>query len=545
MDLPEEKKSAPEDSKREPCAEFQDANALLHTAMNCIPAGIAIVDAPKGRLRYVNDTGLEIGGVTRDEVAGIEIEHYMDIWKFFDMDGHEVGLEDFPLVRAIMTGETLNRELVCRSIKGEERIVLFNAAPVRNECGEIKAGIVIFTDLTEHKRSEAERKRLEEQLQQAQKMESIGRLAGGVAHDFNNMLSVIIGQSELGLMRLDPGNRVRANLAEILETAKRSAELTRQLLAFARKQTVIPELLDINEKISGTLKIIERLIGENIELCWRPGEGVWRIRMDTSQLDQVLSNLCLNARDAIDGNGSIVIETANRMIDEHFAAAFPEARPGEYVCLSVTDSGVGMDSETQSLIFEPFFTTKKRGKGIGLGLAMVYGAVRQNNGFIDVSSEPGRGTRFSVYLRRHEGEMKKTVPAALDETSPPRGGETILIVEDEPAILNFTSDILRQLGYTVIEADTPGKALALAGEYAGKIDMLITDVIMPEMNGRELSEGMISIFPGIKCIFMSGYTDDVIADHGVLLEGAHFISKPFSLASLAKKLREVLDIRGI
>ncbi len=396
-------------------------------------------------------------------------------------------------------------------------------------------------DITERKKAEEEKAQLESRLQQAQKMESIGRLAGGVAHDFNNMLTVIMGHAQLGLMHMDPDHPICADLQEISKSAERSADLTRQLLAFARKQTVAPKVLNLNETVTEMLKMLQRLIGEDIKLDWQPALEIWQIRMDPSQIDQILANLCVNARDAIAGTGRITIETANRTIDKEYCSVNLEAMSGEYVCLSVSDSGSGMDKETLTHIFEPFYTTKELGKGTGLGLATVYGAVKQNNGFINIYSEMGQGTTFSIYLPRDISSSKRLALSESDKAPVPRGQETILLVEDEPAILNITSIMLERQGYTVLKADTPGEAIRLAREHSAEIQLLMTDVIMPEMNGRDLAKNLLTLYPHMKRLFMSGYTADVIATHGVLEEGVHFIQKPFALPTMAAMVREVLD----
>jgi CheY-like chemotaxis protein len=371
-------------------------------------------------------------------------------------------------------------------------------------------------------------------------MESVGRLAGGVAHDFNNMLSVIIGYSELAMSQLSTADPLFASMQQIRKAAGRSADLTRQLLAFARKQTVSPKVLNLNECVESMLKILRRLIGEDIDLAWLPGAKIWPVSIDPSQIDQILANLCVNARDAISGVGRITIETHAQNIDDYYCASHPDAAPGEHVVLSVSDNGSGMDKETLDNLFEPFFTTKESGKGTGLGLATVYGIVKQNSGFINVYSEPGFGTTFKIYLPRHTVDIKPTqeetpaLPASL-------GNETILLVEDEAAILDIEKLMLESLGYLVLKASTPTEAIHAAGEHAGGIQLLITDVIMPEMNGSELAKNLISLCPGIKILFISGYTGDIIAHHGVLDEGMHFIQKPFSIEGLAFKVREALD----
>lgn len=390
------------------------------------------------------------------------------------------------------------------------------------------------------KRSEDERSLLEAQLHQAQKLESVGRLAGGVAHDFNNMLGVIIGHASLGLIKTDPTHPLHNHLVEINNAAERSADLTRQLLAFARKQAIEPKVLDLNDTISGMLKMLQRLIGEDIHLCWQPGSKLWQVKMDPSQIDQILANLCVNARDAIDTAGKIFIETGNISIDKAYSINHTEALEADYVWLSVSDDGSGMDKETLTHIFEPFFTTKDPGKGTGLGLATVYGIVKQNDGFVNVYSEPGSGTTFTIYIPRHIGKFVQE-PTEGVLIQPPCGNETILLVEDEPAILEMTSLMLRGLGYTVLSASTPSEAVRMVREHDDAIHLLLTDVVMPEMNGRNLVTNLTTIYPGLKCLFMSGYTADVIAHHGVIDQGLHFIQKPFPLQTLASKVREVLE----
>ena len=391
--------------------------------------------------------------------------------------------------------------------------------------------------INERKRAEEVKSQLEEQLQQTQKMESVGRLAGGVAHDFNNMLGVILGHASLALMETDQSHPLFANLEEIRKAAERSADLTRQLLAFARKQTIAPKVLDLNETVNGMLKMLQRLIGEDIHLVWQPADKLWPVKADPSQIDQILANLCVNASDSISDIGKISIETANCSIDENYTSSHAEALPGEYVSLAVSDDGSGIDKETMLHIFEPFFTTKDAGDGTGLGLATVFGAVKQNNGFINVYSEPGMGTTFTIYLPRHFGNTEQT---QTEVSLLPRGQETILLVEDELSILKMASLLLTKQGYNVLQANSPGEAIRLTEEHVGEIHLLMTDVVMPEMNGRDLAQALQNLYPQLKCLYMSGYTADVIAHHGVLNEGVHFIQKPFSLPDLATKVQEVL-----
>jgi len=399
---------------------------------------------------------------------------------------------------------------------------------------------VEYRDLTEKKQADKEKEDLEGKLRQAQKMESIGRLAGGVAHDFNNMLTVILGHVGMALADLESSHPLYSRLEKIRSAGERSADLTRQLLAFARKQTVSPKVLDLNQTVGSMTSMLKRLIGEQIDLAWLPGKNVWSVNMDPSQIDQILANLCVNARDAIADVGKVSIETGNAEFDEAFCNDQVGFLPGEYVLLAVSDDGCGIEPEVLDNIFEPFFTTKESGKGTGLGLAMVYGVVKQNNGFINVDSQPDQGTTFKIYLPRHR-DINVCLPDKGPGQPAERGYETILIVEDEPEILEMATMMLERLGYRVISASTPGEAIYLAKEYNGKIDLLVTDVIMPEMNGRDLAKNILHYHPNLKRLFMSGYTANVIAHHGVLDKGINFIQKPFSEESLGSKVREAID----
>jgi nitrogen-specific signal transduction histidine kinase len=390
------------------------------------------------------------------------------------------------------------------------------------------------------KQAEDEKTRLEAQFLQAQKMESVGRLAGGVAHDFNNMLTVIKGYSQLGLNEVDKTSPLYTKFDEIIKAAERSAELTQQLLAFARKQIITPKVLDLNKTVAGMLNMLKRLIGEQIQLAWYPGANLWPVKMDSSQIDQILANLCVNSQDAIPEIGRIEIETQNCEIDRSYCANHLGFFPGKFVRLSISDNGCGMDKETLAHIFEPFFTTKDLGKGTGLGLATVYGIVKQNNGFINVYSEPDMGTTCTVYLPRYSGEVEQTASESVAESTSPCH-ETILLVEDETAILIMTTQMLEMQGYRVVAANSPAEALRLAQEHTGKIHMLMTDVVMPEMNGQDLAKILQALHSQLKLLFMSGFTANVIAHHGVLDEGINFIQKPFSLHGLMAKVREVLD----
>ncbi|MDA8159184.1 MAG: PAS domain S-box protein [Desulfobacteraceae bacterium] len=400
-------------------------------------------------------------------------------------------------------------------------------------------GVGAVQDITEHKRAEEERERLQEQLVQAQKMESVGRLAGGVAHDFNNMLSIIMGYTDLALTQAPPEGMLHANLQEIQTAAKRSAELTRQLLAFARKQVIMPRVLDLNQATEGMLKMLRRLIGEDIELIWRPEPGLWPVKVDASQIDQVLANLCVNARDAIAGTGQVTIATANLTLGEEHLAAHPDCAPGQYVRLSVTDTGIGMSPEVAARACEPFFTTKGVGKGTGLGLATVYGIAKQNRGGVSIESQPGQGATLAVFLPRHQGASEASA-APAPENAVPVHSETVLVVEDEKVILQMIVAMLKKQGYQALAAASPGEAIGMI-ESGVPADLLLTDVIMPEMTGRELNDRIAKLRPSLRCLYMSGYTAEVIGQHGVLTAETRFIQKPFSQRELAAQVRAALD----
>jgi PAS domain S-box-containing protein len=431
-------------------------------------------------------------------------------------------------------------DLRMKKKKGEWLWVSARGKPMESDpSGQVLRVVGTLSDITERKRGEEENARLEARLQQAQKMESVGRLAGGVAHDFNNMLGVILGHATMALEQTPSGDPIHEDLTEIKIAAERSAALTQQLLAFARKQPIAPKVLNLNETVDGILKMLRRLIGENIHFSFCPGSDLWPVKVDPAQIDQILANLCVNAMDAISNTGKIIIETGNRTIDEAYSSSDEGVKAGEYVRLAVIDTGRGMDQETMDHAFEPFFTTKEIGKGTGLGLATVYGAVKQNNGFVHLNSRHGQGTAFEIFFPRSK-EKNRQICASSSVESTLCGNETILLVEDEPAILKITKMILKKQGYTVFAVNNPGEALRLARDHADTIHLIITDVVMPEMNGRDLVNSLMPFNPNLKHLFMSGYTADVIAHQGVLEPGVHFIEKPFSSKELAYKVREVL-----
>lgn len=431
-------------------------------------------------------------------------------------------------------------EEVITDADGIQRYLETSKIPFTSSTTEKPSILGVSVDITARKRAEEEREMLQTQLAHAQKMESIGRLAGGVAHDFNNMLGVILGHTELALEHLESNEILRAHLQEIQNAGQHSADLTRQLLAFARKQTVSPAPLNLNEKVADMLNMLRVVIGEDIQLVWKPGNKLWTICMDFAQLDRILTNLCLNARDAIGSIGTITIETENIVLDIDYCTRHPGCTPGEYVQLTISDDGHGMDAETLAHVFEPFFTTKEPGKGTGLGLASVHGVVAQNKGFIHISSEPERGTIFQIYFPRHHHTVAQK-PEEHTSTVSAQQRRTILIVEDEPKVLKMTTMVVESLGYTVLAAASPKEAIDLAADYSDRIDLLMTDVVMPEMNGRNLATHLRPICPHLKCLFMSGYTADVIAYQGVLDVGVAYIQKPFSKTEIAATLRDVLN----
>ncbi|MCG8619937.1 MAG: ATP-binding protein [Desulfobacterales bacterium] len=435
---------------------------------------------------------------------------------------------------------TVRIDMEFRLVKPDEEIIQLHCVAGEHEGG--KSGTVggVFQDITNRRLAEERFKKLEEQLIHAQKLESVGRLAGGVAHDYNNISGIIIGHAELAMAELAEDHALYESLKDIRNAALRASAITRQLLAFARKQTIDPRVIDLNDTVTNMLTILKRLIGEEIEMAWMPGQGIWPLEIDPSQVDQILANLCVNARDAIDGVGKVSIETGNITLDEAYCSFHAGAVPGDYLMLTVHDDGRGIPPAHMDKIFEPFFTTKHAGKGTGLGLATVYGIVKQNNGYINAYSEAHIGTTFKVYLPRYTGPLV-TAPAETPAEMIPGRGETVLVVEDDEANLAVAKKILDSLSYDVLTAATPIEALNLAKENSRRISLLLTDVILPEMNGRKLADLITTICPDIKVLFMSGYTANVIAHRGVLEQGINFIPKPFSTRNLAAKIRQVID----
>ena len=519
-----------EDVTRQKLAEtaLRESEERFRLLVENAPEGIFV--QADGRILFVNPATVSLLGAARPE----------------DLIGRDIAAFIAPEYHAAVRDRIrLQRETGGAVPPMEQEYLRLDGGrvPVETTAVRVKfagrdAHLVFIRNVAERRRIEEEKLHLQTQLAQAQKMDSIGRLAGGVAHDFNNMLGVILGQAELALDELDLSSPLYDGLQEIRKAAARSGELTRQLLAFARKQTIAPKPLDLNATVEGMLQMLRRLIGENVELAWLPCPVPARVKMDPSQIDQILANLCVNARDAVGDKGHVAIETGLAEFDDKHCAAHAGFLPGRFVRLAVRDDGCGMDAETRARLFEPFYTTKEVGQGTGLGLATVYGIVTQNDGFIRVDSEPGRGSTFQIYLPQLQDESVETAPAAPPPL--PAGHETILLVEDEPALLNMARTMLEQIGYRVLPAASPAAALRLAKLESGRIDLLMTDVVMPQMNGRDLGKILAEEIPGLKRLFMSGYTSDVIAPHGVLDAGVHFIAKPFTPAELAAKIRAVL-----
>jgi PAS domain S-box-containing protein len=511
---------------------LHEARFFSEEIMTYMTEGLVLTDT-RGTVIFINQRLSEMLGYLSEEIIG---KCWLDL---VPPEQHAIANE--AEVRRVQ-GHTDRYEIILRHKDGHNFPVLIGAGPrFDKQNGEFIGTMGVVTDITERKQAEAEREKLQTQLNQAQKMESVGRLAGGVAHDFNNMLGVILGHTELALLKADEDNDLISDLKEIQKAAKRSADITKQLLAFARKEIISPGKLDLNDTVESMLNMLRRLIGEDIDLVWQPTAHLWPVKMDPSQIDQILANLCINARDAIAGVGKLTIETGKKSFDEEYCKEHPGFIPGDFVLLAVSDNGCGMDKETLDNLFEPFFTTKEVGKGTGLGLATIYGIVKQNNGFINVYSEPGQGSTFKIYLPRLIDD--KEIDKAVTQKKAAAGGtETILLVEDEPTILRMTRMMLERKGYTVLSAAAPSAAMEKATHHSGPIDLLMTDVVMPEMNGRDLAGQIVHLYPDIRLLFMSGYTANVIAHQGILDDGVAFIQKPFSMADMTEKVRGVLDM---
>lgn len=640
---------------------LREAQALLLAAIEQTPAGILIANAPDVRIHLANSAAVAIRGDTDEPLTDITYELHPQNWQMLRPDGIPFKAEDLPLSQAVLYGlVSRNVDAIIRNSSGEERWILANAAPVRNEKGEITAGVLVFPDITELKKAEAELresedkyrriletiadgyhevdlegnltlvndslcdiigysreellgmnyrqvmdednakriyeaynrvlrtgeahpgfdyeilrkdgatrsvsvsislirdaqgdpsgfrgifrdvtdpKRMEGQLRQAAKMEAIGRLAGGVAHDFNNILTAVMGYSTILSEQLPKESPAQEKLNQIGRAAGRAADLTRQLLAFSRKQMLDVRVVDLNGVIADLEKMLQRLIGEDIELTTSLNPSAGHVKADPVQIEQILMNLAVNARDAMPEGGNLAIETADTFLDEDYARAHIEVEPGPYVVFTVSDTGRGMDSAILRCIFDPFFTTKEKGVGTGLGLSTVYGIVKQHRGHITVYSEPGRGSTFRVYLPRVEDDLRQE-PKALSTESRPGGQETVLVVEDEEMVRGIACEALEMLGYSTLAASDPYEAEVISSRHKGPIHLLLTDVVLPQMDGRSLYRSLAPSRPDMKVLFVSGYTESFIIHRGVLDAGVHFMQKPFTVETLAKKVREVLD----
>ncbi len=489
---------------------------------------MVVMADPLGTITYVNQTFTRKTGYLQHDAPVLSS-------LLFEQ---EVDQPCLAVERLLVHGETFSGNLMIPTSSGELLTVHAALSPVLGTDKEMVNIIAVLRDITSELL-------IEEQHRQAQKLESIGQLAGGVAHDFNNMLGVIIGYADLALLLVHEQEPLQQHLTEILKAAKRSSLLTRQLLAFARKETIAPVPIDLNESIEDLRAMIRSLIKDDIELLWSPGDQLHRIHADPGQMSQVIINLMLNARDAIPGVGKITVETASIHVDRTYAADHMDAQAGDYVRLTVSDNGIGMTQKILSQIFDPFYTTKGTGKGTGLGLSMIYGVVQQNNGFINVYSEPGSGTSVKIYLpaiTRDEQTAQAQPQIPTEQQERQLEELTILLVEDDPILLKLNTALISRFGCSVLSTESPLKALELVTGHERTIDLLITDVVMPQMDGRTLSKKVLEQQPAIRCLFVSGYTANVIAHHGILDEGIHFLQKPFSSAQLASAIRGILDL---
>ena len=497
---------------------------ILHKA----PYGIALIDND-GNFTYINPAFTNITGYTLEDIftgrnwfhrASPFPEYRQEITNSLKRDVIQKGVEKI-------------FSIVCKN--GEIKEIEFK--PTLLDDGRI---VVILSDITERKRAEEEKAVLQEELRQSQKMEAVGHLAGGIAHDFNNLLTVISGNCELSLLELKEGDSLKGNIEEIKAAVDRATSLTGQLLAFSRRQILDTKVLDLNTIIRDLDKMLRRVIGEDIELVTLLSDGVGTVKTDPGWMEQVIINLAVNARDAMPSGGKLIIETTNVELDESYAHSHVAMKPGRYVKLCVGDTGIGMSPEVREHLFEPFFTTKEKGKGTGLGLSTVYGIVMQSGGNIWVYSEPGLGTTFKIYLPRVDESFEEMREKVTREELP-CGGETILVVEDEEDVRRLAVRVLERQGYTVLETSCGDDALVLSKERKEPIHMILTDVVMPGMSGRQLADQLLPLHPKMKVLYMSGYTDNAIFHHGVLEEGINYIQKPFTIDGLARKVREVLE----
>ncbi|MGA2114446.1 MAG: PAS domain S-box protein [Bryobacteraceae bacterium] len=503
----------------------QVSERLLRALLESVSQAILGTD-PQGEIVLVNKRAQEMFGYTREELLGASIELLLPETRRAAHKLERTAYFDHPHTRPMGIG----MDLAGRRKDGSEFPVEVSLSFIESPEGLF--GIAFVTDISQ-------RKTLEQQLMHAQKMEAVGRLAGGVAHDFNNMLTVISGYNRMILDDLPPSSELRGYIEETLKAADRAASITSQLLAFSRRQVMQPAVVDVNHVITHAEKMLRRLIGEDIELDLSLADGLDPIRADPNHLEQAIVNLAVNARDAMPAGGRLRIHTTAVTLDEDFTRIHPALSPGSFLLIDVSDTGEGMDGATVAHIFEPFFTTKERGKGTGLGLATVYGMVRQAGGDVQVTSQPGNGSTFHLYFPTVMEPATETPPQPSPAPGP--GFETVLVVEDEAAVREFTAKVLRQLGYRVLTASGGDEAIRTSDAHSAEIAALVTDVIMPGMSGRQVADELLRRRPGIKVLFLSGYTGDMIAEHNVHETGVDFLAKPFRLEDLAIRLREILD----
>jgi two-component system, cell cycle sensor histidine kinase and response regulator CckA len=493
---------------------------------------IILHDVETGGIVDVNRTTVEMFGFSQGELrdGGVGI---ISVGAPYGAD------EAVAKLRAAAAGEPQRFEWHCRRRDGG---LFWGEVDVRRATlGDVNRLVVLVRDISRRKADEAERERLEQQFRQAQKMESIGRLAGGVAHDFNNLLTAMMGNITLAREDVAPGHPAQERLDEALRAGESAAGLTRQLLAFSRKQMIDPRVVQLNDVVRGVERLLQRLIGEHIELRTVTGAGLWPVRIDPGQFEQVLVNLAVNGRDAMPDGGRLTLATANAALDAEQCASRPWMTPGDFVSLTVTDTGSGMTDEVKTHLFEPFFTTKERGRGTGLGLAMVYGAVKQHGGSIEVESRLGRGTQVRIFLPALPAGTESVVVTPSERAGARGGGETILLVEDEAAVRHLAARVLQRRGYRVLACADAGEAVAAATERDGQIDLLLTDVVMPGMNGRVLAERLREVWPGLKVLLTSGYSEEMAERRALPAGDTDFIAKPYSTEALARRVREILD----
>jgi PAS domain S-box-containing protein len=502
--------------------ERKEAEEARRTIIQAALDGFYLVSM-QGKLLEVNDAYCAMSGYSREELLQMSVR---------DLECQENAAEVAEHMERLTVEHSGRFETRHRRKSGE---IIDIETSVTFQRGRFAC---FLRNLTDRKRSEKEKRALEEQLQHAQKMEAVGRLAGGVAHDFNNLLMVIQSYTELVCDSLPAGDQLRQYAQQVLKATDRGASLTRQMLAFGRKQMLSPVVLDLSELIDETVRMLKRLIGEDIEVIVNSADSLWAIEADPDQMVQVLMNLCVNARDAMPQGGNLTLTTNNVKVDDSFAATHEYISHGDYVMLSVTDTGQGMSKQVQDRLFEPFFTTKGVGKGTGLGLATVYGIVKQSNGYVWFNSELEQGTTCTIYLPRVQQPVATTAVRNIEQSQ--RGTETLLVVEDEQALREAVCEFLRSLGYDVLAADSGQHALSIASLHNRPVDVLVTDVVMPGMSGRQISQILGSLLPALKTIYMSGYTDDAVVRHGIRESAVAFLQKPFSLATLARKVREVI-----